>query len=99
MTENPNTVKDAILVANSVEGQLRANLRDNQSASLRQTTAADEPYYIGRQEPPTPECALWLTAIIGPFISVNHYGTTQRCGPDTVKLLNLAYTAGRRNSR
>jgi hypothetical protein len=34
--------------------------------------------------------------IEGPFISVVHVGTTERCGPETVRMLNLAYKAGMR---
>ncbi len=56
-----------------------------------------EPYYIGWQQPPDETSEYWRTLITGPFIETIHLGDSQRCGPETVKLLNLAYTAGIRN--
>lgn len=35
--------------------------------------------------------------INGPFISTVQVGTSERCGPETVRMLNLAYRAGQRH--
>ena len=35
--------------------------------------------------------------IVGPFIDTYLIGTSERCGPEHVKALNLAYRAGQRN--
>jgi hypothetical protein len=60
-------------------------------------SAVKEPYYVARQEPPDARSDYWRTYIHGPFIDTIHLGDTQQCGPTTVKLLNLAYSAGTRN--
>jgi hypothetical protein len=63
---------------------------------IRRSTVR-EPYYIRSQKPPDADSDYWQTHITGPFIEMVHLGDSQRCGPETVKLLNLAYTAGTRN--
>lgn len=64
-----------------------------------------EPVYkLKHHDPPVTEISvpnngLWVSVIKGPFIHTVHLGTHQKCGPDTVKLLNLAYAAGFRAGR
>lgn len=60
------------------------------------TTADDQPYYIAAQRPPAAGELYWQTEIRGPFVAMVHFGTRQECGPAVVKMLNLAYKAGRR---
>ena len=60
------------------------------------------PFY-DRQEPYTgfrvpPTYGEFCYQIQGPFINVIHVGTKESCGPETVRMLNLAYLAGQRNS-
>jgi hypothetical protein len=59
----------------------------------------DQPYTGARlslKTDPDVGCPQFFYEIKGPFISTVHVGTTERCGPETVRMLNLAYKAGRR---
>jgi len=72
--------------------------RSNHADDAPAIGSEDEPYYIVQQRPPSKDQPLWTTTIRGPMVAVVHLGTEQYCGPHTVRLLNLAYKAGKRAS-